>query len=116
MKTFTKLLAGAVTILALAMIGCQNDTDTHEHTYSTEWSKDATSHWHAATCEHTSEVSDKAAHTFGEGVVTKEATETETGIKTYTCTVCKYEKTESIAVLPHTHKYSADWTSDATSH
>ena len=44
MKTFTKLLAGAVTILALAMIGCQNDTDTHEHTYSTEWSKDATSH------------------------------------------------------------------------
>ena len=116
MKTFTKLLAGAVTILALAMIGCQNDTDTHEHTYSTEWSKDATSHWHAATCEHTSEVSDKAAHTFGEGVVTKEATETETGIKTYTCTVCKYEKTESIAVLPHTHKYSTDWTSDATSH
>ena len=116
MKTFTKLLAGAVTILALAMIGCQNDTDTHEHTYSTEWSKDATSHWHAATCEHTSEVSDKAAHTFGEGVVTKEATETETGIKTYTCTVCKYEKTESIAVLPHTHKYSADWTSDATNH
>ena len=116
MKTFTKLLAGAVTILALAMIGCQNDTDTHEHTYSTEWSKDATSHWHAATCEHTSEVSDKAAHTFGEGVVTKEATETETGIKTYTCTVCKYEKTESIAVLPHTHKYSTNWTSDATSH
>lgn len=32
MKTFTKLLAGAVTILALAMIGCQNDTDTHTST------------------------------------------------------------------------------------
>ena len=116
MKTFTKFLAGAVTILAFAMIGCQTDTDTHEHTYSTEWSKDATSHWHAATCEHTSEVSDKADHTFGEAVVTKEATETETGIKTSTCTVCKYVKTESIAVLPHTHKYSADWKSDATSH
>ena len=115
MKIFTKFLAGAVTILALAMIGCQTDTDTHEHTYSTEWSKDATSHWHAATCEHTSEVSDKAAHTFGEGVVTKEATETETGIKTYTCTVCKYEKTEEIPVL-HTHKYSTEWKSDATSH
>ena len=55
MKTFTKLLAGAVTILALAMIGCQNDTDTHEHTYSTEWSKDATSHWHAATCDFTAD-------------------------------------------------------------
>ncbi len=116
MKTFTKFLAGAVTIMALAMIGCQNDTDTHEHTYSTVWSNDATSHWHPATCEHTSEVSEKTAHTFDKGVVTKEATETETGIKTYTCTVCKYEKTESIAVLPHTHKYSTEWTSDATNH
>ena len=186
MKTCTKFLAGAVTILAFAMIGCQTDTDTHEHTYSTDWTSDATSHWHAATCEHTTEVKDKAthsfnegdvtkpatetekgekiytcsvcgyvkkeaipvhthtysadwtsdatnhwhaatcehktevsekaAHTFGEAVVTKPASETETGIKTYTCTVCKYEKTESIAVLPHTHKYSADWANDATGH
>ena len=116
MKTFTKLLAGVVTILALAMIGCQTDTDTHEHTYSSEWTSDATSHWHPAICEHTSEVSEKTAHTFDKGVVTKEATETETGIKTYTCTICKYEKKESIAVLPHTHKYSTEWTSDATNH
>lgn len=116
MKTFTKFLAGVVTILALVMIGCQNDTDTHEHTYSTDWTSDATSHWHAATCGHTTEVSDKAVHTFGEAVVTKPASETETGIKTYTCTVCKYEKTESIAVLPHTHKYSTEWTSDETNH
>lgn len=92
MKTFTKFLAGVVTILALAMgmIGCQNDTDTHEHTYSTDWTSDATNHWHAATCEHKTEVSEKAAHTFGEAVVTKE------GVKTYTCTVCNYQKTEPI--------------------
>lgn len=114
MKTFTKLLAGAVTILALAMIGCQNDTDTHEHTYSTEWSKDATSHWHAATCEHTTEVKDKATHSFNEGDVTKPATETEKGEKIYTCSVCGYVKKEAIPV--HTHTYSADWTSDATNH
>lgn len=102
MKTFTKLLAGAVTILALAMIGCQNDTDTHEHTYSSEWTSDATSHWHPAICEHTSEVSEKTAHTFDKGVVTKEATETEAGVKIYTCSVCEYKKTEAIPVLPST--------------
>lgn len=34
------------------------------HSYSSEWSKDATNHWHAATCEHTLEVADKAAHTY----------------------------------------------------
>ena len=88
MKTFTKFLAGAVTILAFAMIGCQTDTDTHEHTYSTDWTSDATSHWHAATCEHTTEVKDKATHSFNEGDVTKPATETEKGEKIYTCSVC----------------------------
>lgn len=82
------------------MIGCQTDTDTHEHTYSKEWTSDATSHWHAATCEHTKEVSGKTAHTFGEGVVKKEATETKEGEKTYTCSVCGYVKKETIPVLP----------------
>lgn len=37
-------------------------------------------------------------HTWDEGVVTKEATTTETGIKTYTCTVCGEIKTEIIPV------------------
>ena len=114
MKTSTKFFAGVVTILALAMIGCQTDTDIHEHTYSTNWKSDETSHWHPATCEHISEVSDKAAHSFNEGVVTKEATETEVGEKTYTCSVCGYVKKEAIPV--HTHTYSTDWTNDATNH
>lgn len=35
-------------------------------------------------------------HTWNAGEVTKEATETETGIKTYTCTVCGETKTEEI--------------------
>ena len=37
-------------------------------------------------------------HTWDDGVVTKEATTTETGIKTYTCTVCGETKTEIIPV------------------
>lgn len=35
-----------------------------DHTYSTEWSYDATYHWHGATCEHTDSVSDRAEHSF----------------------------------------------------
>ena len=35
-------------------------------------------------------------HSWDEGVVTKEATETENGIKTFTCTVCDATKTEEI--------------------
>lgn len=37
----------------------------HEHTFSDEWyNQDPVYHWHAATCEHKDEVSDKAEHTF----------------------------------------------------
>ena len=43
---------------------------THVHTYSEEWSSDATYHWHAATCEHTGEVSDKDKHDFEGGECT----------------------------------------------
>ena len=48
----------------------------HTHTFSTEWQRDAENHWHEATCKHTSEVSDKAAHTF-ELQITKNPTEIE---------------------------------------
>lgn len=41
-------------------------------------------------------------HQYDEGVVTKEPTTTEEGIRTYTCTVCGAERTESIAKLPVT--------------
>lgn len=41
-------------------------------------------------------------HIWGEGVVTKDATCTEDGVKTYTCTVCGGSKTEAIPALGHT--------------
>ena len=34
----------------------------HYHTFSDEWSSDAESHWHAASCEHVEEKSDTASH------------------------------------------------------
>ena len=61
--------------------------DTHEHTFSKQWSNDETYHWHAATCEHTGEVRDKAEHTFANGV----------------CTVCSYR--QPTAGLTYTLSY-----------
>ena len=46
-------------------------------------------------------------HSWNAGVVTKEPTEKENGVRTYTCTACKATKTESIAALEHTHKYTS---------
>lgn len=47
----------------------------HEHTYSKDWTYDATNHWHASTCGH-SVVDGKAAHDFNDAHI---------------CTVCGYE-------------------------
>lgn len=65
----------------------------HTHTPATAWTSDATGHWHACTCD---EKLDFAAHTFNAGTITTPATETTAGVKTYTCTVCSYSKTETI--------------------
>ena len=113
-KAIICVLAGISLVLAVS--ACT--TEGHEHTYSEEWSKDADYHWHAATCEHSDEVSEKAEHTFvtttkeddkcttvytcsvceysyeetnhkwNEGEITKPATCEEDGTNTYTCTVC----------------------------
>ena len=42
------------------------------------------------------EVIPKKAHTYGEWKVVKEATETEEGLKSHSCTVCGAEETASI--------------------
>lgn len=44
----------------------------------------------------------KLGHTWDNGVITKEATETEEGIKTYTCSICGDTKTEAIPKKDHT--------------
>lgn len=49
----------------------------------------------------TFEYGEVAEHAFGNGVVTLPATETSTGVRTFTCAVCSITKTEVInAILP----------------
>lgn len=77
---------------------------TATHTYGAEWKKDETGHWHESTCDATAPTHDAmkgdfAAHTFDDGVVTKPADFGVVGEKKFICTVCGYEKTESIDAL-----------------
>lgn len=53
-----KKFLGLVFVLAFVftLISC---AEVHTHAFSNDWSHDAKSHWHAATCEHTDEVSKK---------------------------------------------------------
>ena len=73
------------------------------------WQHDGTNHWHVYGC---GTIMNKAAHTWDAGVVTKEATCTEPGEKTFTCDVCHATKTEPINATGH--KY--EWKHDETNH
>ena len=77
--------------------------NSEAHTFSTDWSSDADTHWHAATCVHTTLKSQQAEHTWNAGVITTPATCTEAGVKTFTCTVCGRTRTESVPATGHAY-------------
>lgn len=134
-----KLLVGALMLGAISLTACGENgnstisvtptptpvestpsqtttpTPTHEHTYATEWTKDATKHWHASTCGH--DVKDEeSAHTYGEWIVVTPSTEETKGLQKRTCSVCGYEDEKEMDLLPHTHKYEETWSVNETSH
>ncbi len=63
-------------VLFIGVTACGETTEEHKHTFSDAWTYDDTNHWHAATCDHKTEVSGKAAHTLKDGA----------------CTVCGYRQ------------------------
>ena len=92
-KTYTCTVCGNT---KTATIG----TLDHVHTFDTErWDYDTENHWHPATCAHTDEKKDLAAHNWNEGVITKPSDYGVEGEKKFTCTVCEYSKTEEIPAL-----------------
>ncbi len=76
------------------------EDEAHTHTFATDWSCDADAHWHTATCGHTDEASDRAAHRPDEGTVTRDATCTAAGERTYHCMDCGY--VTSVEAIPAT--------------
>ena len=76
---------------------------------SNKWESDKDNHWNVYGC---GTIMNKAAHTWGEGVVTTPATCITAGEKTVTCAKCGYQKTETINATGH--KY--EWKHDETNH
>lgn len=112
MKNSKIVLFLAAFAFVVGITGCEVESEKHEHTFSKEWTGDAIAHWHAATCEHKTEISGIAEHTFGEWKVTKEASEKQGGEKKRICSVCNYV---DIAKLEHVHTFG-EWavTKEAT--
>ena len=88
-----------------------------KHEFSDEWKNDETYHWHECTKKKHTDTSDKIAHVWDGGEITTQPTEETEGVKTYTCTVCGYKKTGTVAKLAHTHKFDDSvWANDELNH
>ena len=81
----------------------------HSHTYTGAWQKDADEHWKVCDGEGCDEKALTAAHDWDAGEVTTAATCSATGVKTYTCGICRATKTETVAVVATAHSWG-DWT------
>ena len=83
--------------LMLSLSGCvmynglPPEEAEHQHEYANEYSFDENEHWFAATCEHNEQRKGVEKHSFGEYVVTQEATFSKEGLKIRTCSVCGYK-------------------------
>ena len=95
----------------LMLVSC-----SHKHEFSSDFAYDDNYHWNYATCEHKDEKANYVLHTFGEWIETKAATEEEKGILERSCTVCGYKEKQDIEKLPHTHKFSSEWSYDEANH
>ena len=79
-----------------------NRATAHEHSYTavvtapTCTAKGYTTHTCACGDSYVDTYTDALGHAWDNGKVTKEPTETETGVKTFTCTRCGETKTETI--------------------
>lgn len=122
MKRKNSKILNALCIVLLMMTGCEQPVNPkaeppHVHTFSTDWATDATSHWHTATCEHTTEVSGKVDHQFPETwTLVTAATEEADGLEERFCDICNYRATQVIPQLNHNHDIAKVWSTDSTKH
>lgn len=80
--------------IGITMTPVSADTPTeHVHSFGTAYKSNASYHWHECEC---GQVADKAAHIWDGGKLTKSPTDTQTGVKTYTCKTCGYTKNVSV--------------------
>lgn len=67
----------------------------HEHTFSSDWTKTETQHWHACTDENCDEKSDLGDHNFVWVEKTPAGVHTDK-VETGTCSICQYQKDRTI--------------------
>lgn len=101
-RTYTCNTCGHTKVESIPVLG------DHVHTFSESWSSNETHHWYGATCEHTDEKKDYSEHTWNAGEITTPPTESNDGVKTYTCSACSATRTETVPAPGDSHVHDYD--------
>lgn len=96
-----KIVTMLLTVCLLLSLVAAFASCGHEHNFKSDWSKDATHHWHACDGEDCTEVSEKAEHTWGDPVVI------ESKERVFTCSVCGQTKYEAIKTTVTADEWTA---------
>lgn len=103
MKKFIKTLILVICLIfpsLFCLTACENAE--HEHEFATEWSSDASNHYHACTGDGCEEVEDKEVHTFGEFIIDETPTTQTNGEGHRECSVCHEISKTTISALKST--------------
>lgn len=84
----------------------------HKHSFSSDWSKSKTQHWHACKGKNCEEKSDLGDHDFVWVEKTPAGVHTDK-VETGTCQTCQYQKDRTVE---GTGEHSWEWKSDDTKH
>ena len=84
----------------------------HEHSFSSEWTKTETQHWHACKDKNCEEKSDLGDHDFVWVEKTPAGVHTDK-VETGTCSICQYQKDRTVE---GSGEHSWEWKSDGTKH
>lgn len=98
-----RLIAVMMAMMFFAVTFLTACSTQHEHTFSTAWQYDDTTHWHVPTCEHSTLKGSIAAHTYSDGE----------------CIVCGYKKSSDTGDTVedgHVHSYAEEWSRNVDYH
>ncbi|MBR5242249.1 MAG: hypothetical protein IKV20_03830 [Clostridia bacterium] len=93
MKRFLSGMLAVISLLALSLtlVAC-----FHECSFPEEWSYDEEAHFRVCTGEECEITTKRIEHAFDAGIITTAPTQEADGTKTFTCTICGYERTETV--------------------
>ncbi len=87
-----------------------------DHSFGKWIADDDETHTHVCINENGCTAYQRQNHMWNDGEITKEATETEEGVITYTCLVCSHSMDEAIPMLKHKHRFGAWETGGESGH